>query len=63
MAAICWSPWIARRVAVSRLIAGVVVVVFTEKFGSTLTEFIGFGPPPGRLRSLGSSSRRAADWP
>jgi solute:Na+ symporter, SSS family len=48
MAAVCWLPWITRRAAVSGLIAGLVAVVFTERLGLTLTEFIGVDLPWGR---------------
>ena len=48
MAAICWLPWITRRAAVSGLIAGLVAVVFTDKLGLTLAEFIGVDLPWGR---------------
>jgi Na+/proline symporter len=46
-AAICWLPWITRRAAVSGLIAGIVVVVFTDKLGLTLAAFVGIELPWG----------------
>ena len=47
-AAVCWLPWITRRAAVSGLIAGIVVVVFTDKLGLTLADFFGIQVPWGR---------------
>jgi solute:Na+ symporter, SSS family len=48
LAAICWLPWITRRAAISGLIAGLVTVVFTDKLGLSLAEFIGVDLPWGR---------------
>jgi solute:Na+ symporter, SSS family len=48
LAAICWLPWITRRAAISGLIAGLLTIVFTDKLGLTLAEFIGVDLPWGR---------------
>jgi Na+/proline symporter len=48
LAAICWLPWITRRAAVSGLIAGLVAVLFTDKLGLTLAQFVGVDLPWGR---------------
>ncbi|MEO8684747.1 MAG: hypothetical protein ABI414_07900 [Devosia sp.] len=47
-AGICWLPWITRRAAVTGLIAGLVVVLFTDTLGLTLAEYIGIHLPWGR---------------
>lgn len=48
MTAICWTPWITRRAAVSGLLAGLVAVVMTENLGTTLAIFVGVDLPWGR---------------
>ena len=46
--AVCWFPWITPRAAVSGLIAGLVVVLFTDKLGITLAAFFEVDIPWGR---------------
>jgi solute:Na+ symporter, SSS family len=48
MAALCWLPWLTPRAVVSGLVAGLVVVVFTDKLGVALAHFIGVDLPWGR---------------
>lgn len=48
LAAICWFPWITREGVVLGLLVGLVVVVFTEPFGTALASFFGVNLPWGR---------------
>ncbi len=48
LAAICWMPWVTRAGVLLGLVAGLVVVVFTEPFGGALARFLGFELPWGR---------------
>ena len=46
--AVCWLPWITPRAVISGLIAGLVVVLFTDKLGITLANFFEIDIPWGR---------------
>lgn len=46
--AICWFPWITPRAGLSGLIAGLVVVLFTDQLGLTLANFFEIDIPWGR---------------
>jgi Na+/proline symporter len=46
--AVCWFPWITPRAAISGLIAGLVVVLFTDNLGITLANFFDVDIPWGR---------------
>jgi Na+/proline symporter len=46
--AMCWFPWITPRAALSGLIAGLVVVLFTDRLGITLAAFFEIDIPWGR---------------
>jgi Na+/proline symporter len=46
--AVCWFPWITPRAATSGLIAGLIVVLFTDKLGITLADFFEIDIPWGR---------------
>lgn len=48
LAAICWFPWITRQGATLGLAAGILAVIFTERFGVSIAEFSGFELPWGR---------------
>jgi solute:Na+ symporter, SSS family len=48
MAAVCWLPWITRPAVVSGLVAGLVAVVFTDKLGLTMADYVGIDLPWGR---------------
>ncbi|CAN5202126.1 hypothetical protein BH10PSE7_BH10PSE7_13860 [soil metagenome] len=47
-AAICWLPWITRRATISGLIAGLIVVLFADRLGLTIAQFVGVDLPWGR---------------
>jgi len=46
--AVCWLPWITPRAAVSGLIGGLVVVLFTDRLGIDLANFFEIDIPWGR---------------
>jgi Na+/proline symporter len=48
LAAICWFPWLTRQGVLVGLWLGLAAVVFTEPFGHSITEFLGFRLPWGR---------------
>ena len=48
MAGLCWLPWITRLGAVCGLVAGLTAVVFTDRLGVTLTQFVGIELPWGQ---------------
>jgi Na+/proline symporter len=45
---LCWLPWITREGAMIGLVFGLLGVIFTEKFGRSLAEFVGVHLPWGR---------------
>ena len=47
-AAICWLPWVTRRAAVSGLVAGLVVILFTDQLGPTIADYFHIEVPWGR---------------
>ena len=48
LAAICWFPWITRQGATLGLAAGLIGVIFTEKFGASIAGIVGIDLPWGR---------------
>ncbi|MEE8226439.1 MAG: hypothetical protein V3R30_06440, partial [Kiloniellales bacterium] len=48
LAAICWFPWITRQGATLGLAAGLIGVIFTEKFGASIAGLVGIDLPWGR---------------
>ena len=48
LAAVCWFPWITRQGVTWGLAAGLVAVIFTEKFGSAIAGTVGIDLPWGR---------------
>ena len=48
LAAVCWFPWLTREGVVLGLVVGLVAVVFTEPFGTSLAAFFGLDLPWGR---------------
>lgn len=48
LAAVCWFPWITRQGATWGLAAGLIAVIFTEKFGASIAGVFGADLPWGR---------------
>ena len=48
LAAITWFPWITRQGATWGLAAGLLAVIFTEKFGASIAGVVGVDLPWGR---------------
>ncbi len=48
LAAICWFPWITRQGATLGLAAGLIGVIFTEKFGGQIAGWLAIDLPWGR---------------
>ncbi|RMD63395.1 MAG: sodium:solute symporter family protein [Alphaproteobacteria bacterium] len=48
LAAICWFPWITRQGVTWGLVAGLIGVIFTEKFGASIAGAVGIDLPWGR---------------
>jgi len=48
LASVCWFPWITRQGATWGLAAGLIAVIFTEKFGLNIAEAFGITVPWGR---------------
>ena len=48
LAAVCWIPWITRQGASWGLVAGLLAVIFTEKFGMAIAGSMGVDLPWGR---------------
>ncbi|MDD9914236.1 MAG: sodium:solute symporter [Rhodospirillaceae bacterium] len=48
LAAVTWFPWITRQGATWGLAAGLIAVIFTEKFGASIAGFVGVELPGGR---------------
>lgn len=48
LAAICWFSWITREGVLMGLVAGLITVALTERFGASFAEFMGFHLPWGR---------------
>lgn len=48
LAALCWFPWLTRQGVLLGLVAGLIVVIFTEPFGNSLAAFFGIDLPWGR---------------
>jgi hypothetical protein len=48
LAAVCWFPWITRAGATLGLAVGLIAVIFTETFGSTIAGWFGIDLPWGR---------------
>ncbi len=46
--AVCWFPWITRQGATLGLAAGLIAVIFTEKFGASIAGTVGIDLPWGR---------------
>jgi Na+/proline symporter len=57
LAAICWFPWITRQGATLGLAAGLIGVIFTEKFGASIAGLVGielaWGRWPWTIHSAG----------
>lgn len=48
LASVCWFPWLTRQGVTWGLAAGLIAVIFTEKFGMTIAGTFGFELPWGR---------------
>ena len=48
LAAVTWFPWITRQGATWGLVAGLIAVIFTEKFGASIAGAVGLELPWGR---------------
>jgi Na+/proline symporter len=48
LSAVCWFPWITRQGATWGLAAGLIGVIFTEKFGTSIAATVGIDLPWGR---------------
>lgn len=48
LASVCWFPWLTRQGVTWGLAAGLIAVIFTEKFGSSIAGFVGAELPWGR---------------
>ncbi len=48
LAAVCWFPWLTRQGVTWGLAAGLIAVIFTEKFGSSIAGFVGIELAWGR---------------
>ncbi len=46
--AVCWFPWLTRQGVTLGLAAGLIAVIFTEKFGATIAGTVGIDLPWGR---------------
>jgi SSS family solute:Na+ symporter len=45
---VCWAPWLTRQGVTWGLAAGLLAVIFTEKFGASIAGFVGIELPWGR---------------
>ncbi len=48
LASVCWFPWLTRQGVTWGLLAGLIAVIFTEKFGAAIAGAFGFDLPWGR---------------
>jgi hypothetical protein len=48
LASVCWFPWLTRQGVTWGLAAGLIGVIFTENFGTSIAAFVGIDLPWGR---------------
>jgi hypothetical protein len=48
LASVCWVPWLTRQGVTLGLAAGLLAVIFTEKFGASIAGVVGIELPWGR---------------